>query len=129
MSRPSPENRNLPTAWVKSSLSTNPQGCVQVRSPRPGVIEIGDTKNPGGPTLTTPHADWEYFLGQIVNGTTDFRRLRAVFPPDGGFTLTDTGAPDSPTLTYTRAERDAFKLGAEAGELRGDSPRGTPVSA
>ncbi|WP_017573676.1 DUF397 domain-containing protein [Nocardiopsis halotolerans] len=115
--------------WFKASASTSAQGCVQVRSPREGVTEIGDTKNPDGPTLTVPHADWEYFLDQVVNGATGFRRLHAAFLPDGGFTLTDTGAPNSPTLTYTKAEWDAFKLGAEAGELRGDSPRGVLVSA
>ncbi len=129
MSRPSQENRVLPTAWVKSSLSTNPQGCVQVRVPYAGVIEIGDTKNPAGPTLTVPHADWEYFLDQVVSGRTVFRRLHATFLHDGGFTLTDTAIPNAPTLTYTKAEWDAFHAGALAGELRGDQPRGVLVSA
>ncbi len=115
--------------WVKSSLSTNPQGCVQVRVPYAGVIEIGDTKNPDGPTLTVPHADWEHFLDQVATGGTTFRRLRVAFLPDGGFTLTDTTIPNSPTLTYTKAEWDAFHAGALAGELRGEHPRGVLVSA
>ncbi|MEU5854567.1 DUF397 domain-containing protein [Nocardiopsis dassonvillei] len=129
MSRPSQEDQVLPTAWVKSSLSTNPQGCVQVRVPYVGAIEVGDTKNPAGPTLTVPHADWEYFLDQVVSGRTIFRRLHATFLPNGGFTLTDTAIPGSPTLTYTKAEWDAFHAGALAGELRGEHPRGVLVSA
>ncbi|MFI6575384.1 DUF397 domain-containing protein [Nocardiopsis sp. NPDC050513] len=114
--------------WTKSSFSSTGATCVQVRAPRPGVTEIGDTKNPDGPTLTVPGFDWEYFLGQVTNGTTDFGRLRAEFLPDGGFTLTDTGIPNSLVLTYTKSEWDAFKLGVEAGELRSEDPRGLLVS-
>jgi hypothetical protein len=114
---------------VKSSFSTNPQGCVQVRAPHAGVTEIGDTKSPDGPTLTVPNADWDHFLIQVATAGTDFGRLHADFLPDGGFTLTDTARPSSPVLTYTRAEWDAFKLGVEAGELRSGNPRGTLVKA
>lgn len=114
--------------WVKASASTSAQGCVQVRAPRAGVTEIGDTKNPGGPTLTVPNADWDYFLTQVTTGGTDFGRLHAEFLPDGGFTLTDTARPNSPVLTYTRAEWDAFKLGVVAGELRSGNPRGALVT-
>ena len=49
--------------------------------------------------------------------------------PSGGFTLTDTAAPNAPVLTYTKAERDAFILGVDAGELRSGSPRGVLVSS
>ncbi|ADH69633.1 DUF397 domain-containing protein [Nocardiopsis dassonvillei] len=115
--------------WTKSSYSSTGATCVQVRSLRGGVIEIGDTKNLTGPTLTVPHADWEYFLDQIATGGTIFRRLRAVFLPDGGFTLTDTAIPNSPTLTYTKAEWDAFHAGALAGELKGEHLRGVIISA
>ncbi|WP_159943589.1 MULTISPECIES: DUF397 domain-containing protein [unclassified Nocardiopsis] len=94
--------------WRKSSYSSTGATCVQVRSPREGLIEVGDTKNPGGPTLTVPHAEWEYFLDQVVNDTTSYRRLRARFLSDGGFTLTDTITPNSPSLAYTQAEWDAF---------------------
>jgi hypothetical protein len=92
------------------------------------VTEIGDTKNPDGPTLTVPDADWDHFLTQVTHGAADFGRLRAEFLPEGGFTLTDTARPDSAVLAYTRAEWDAFKLGVEAGELRSGNPRGTLVS-
>ncbi|WP_304452104.1 DUF397 domain-containing protein [Nocardiopsis sp. YSL2] len=114
--------------WTKSSYSSTGATCVQVRVPRAGVTEIGDTKKPDGPTLTVPNSDWDHFLDQIAMGGTDFGRLRAEFLPGGGFTLTDTTRPGSPTLTYTRAEWEAFKLAVEAGELRSGHPRGTLVS-
>ncbi|MFC9084881.1 DUF397 domain-containing protein [Nocardiopsis dassonvillei] len=115
--------------WTKSSYSSTGATCVQVRVPHVGVIEVGDTKNPAGPTLTVPHADWEYFLDQVATGGSTFGRLRIAFLSDGGFTLTDTAIPNSPTLTYTKAEWDAFHAGALAGELRGERPRGALVSA
>lgn len=129
MNHPAREERHLSPAWVKSSFSTNPQGCVQVRAPRPGMTEIGDTKNPDGPTLTVPNADWDHFLARVTTDGTDFGRLHAEFLPDGGFTLTDTTRPSSPVLTYTRAEWGAFKLGVDAGELRSGNPHGTLVKA
>lgn len=113
--------------WTKSSYSGTGATCVQVRVPRAGVIEIGDTKNPDGPTLTVPNADWEHFLTQVTHGTTDCGRLRAEFLPDGGFTLIDTTTSNSPVLAYTKTEWDAFKLGVDAGELRSDDPRGALV--
>ncbi|MGW5875286.1 DUF397 domain-containing protein [Nocardiopsis terrae] len=103
--------------WMKSSYSSTGATCVQVRSPREGVTEIGDTKKPEGPTLTVPHAAWDHFLDQVATGRTAYGRLRPQFLPDGGFTLTDTATPGSPTLVYTKAEWDAFELGARAGEL------------
>ncbi|WP_235005980.1 DUF397 domain-containing protein [Nocardiopsis sp. JB363] len=114
--------------WVKASASTSAQGCVQVRSPREGVIEVGDTKNPAGPTLSVPHSAWEHFLNQVTTGRTAHGRLRPEFLADGGFTLTDTATPDSPILVYTKAERDAFELGVQAGELRGARPQGILVN-
>lgn len=113
--------------WVKASASTSAQGCVQVRSAGAGLTEIGDTKNPHGPTLTIPNADWTYFLDQVAEGRADYRRLVPHFLPDGGFTLTDTAAPNDPTLVYTKAEWDSFKTGARAGELRTPDPRGVLV--
>ncbi len=114
--------------WTKSSYSSTGATCVQVRVPRVGVVEVGDTKDPDGPTLTIPNADWEHFLTQVTHGTTDFGSLRAEFLPDGGFNLTDMNTPNSPILVYTKAEWDAFKLGVDAGELRSDDPRGTLVA-
>ncbi|MCY9782556.1 DUF397 domain-containing protein [Nocardiopsis sp. EMB25] len=113
--------------WHKSSYSGGTNECVQVRTPHAGVIEIGDTKAPTGPTLTVPDSDWKYFLDQVARGTTDFGRLRAEFLPDGGFTLTDTAVPNSPVLAYSKSEWDAFKLGVDAGELRSHNPRGVLV--
>lgn len=113
--------------WTKSSYSSTGATCVQVCAPRAGVTEIGDTKNPDGPTLTVPNADWDQFLDQIAMGGTDFGRLRPEFLPGGGFTLSDTTRADSAVLTYTQAEWEAFKLGVEGGELRSADPRGTLV--
>ncbi|MFI6578534.1 DUF397 domain-containing protein [Nocardiopsis sp. NPDC050513] len=115
------------TRWVKSSASTSAQGCVQVRVPRAGMVEIGDTKNPDGPTLTVPDTDWDHFLTQVATGRTDYRRLRPTFLPHGGFTLTDTTTPHSPVLVFTQPEWDAFKLGVDAGELHSGHPRGVLV--
>ncbi|WP_017605238.1 DUF397 domain-containing protein [Nocardiopsis alkaliphila] len=113
--------------WVKSSASSNPQGCVQVRSTGEGLTEIGDTKDPHGPTLTVPTAVWDHFLDQVASDRNGYGRLSPRFLPEGGFTLTDTAVPGAPVLTYTEAEWVAFRLGAQAGELRGSHPRGVPV--
>lgn len=113
--------------WVKSSASSNPQGCVQVRSTGDGHTEIGDTKAPHGPTITVPTEDWDHFLDQITAGQGDDGRLSPCFLPDGGFTLTDTAGQGTPVLTYTRAEWEAFRSGVLAGELRGAHPRGALV--
>lgn len=112
--------------WIKASASTSAQGCVQVRSTGVGLTEIGDTKNPHGPTITIPNADWTYFLDQVAEGRADYRRLVPHFLPGGGFTLIDT-VTNTPDLTYTRAEWDSFKAGAQAGELRTPDPRGVLV--
>ncbi|GAA1469314.1 DUF397 domain-containing protein [Nocardiopsis exhalans] len=114
-------------SWTKSSYSSTGATCVQVRVARLGVIEVGDTKNPDGPTLTVTSADWSHFLAQVTHGTTDSGRLISEFLPDGGFTLTDTATPGSPVLAYTKAEWGAFKLGVDAGELRSDDLRGVLV--
>lgn len=113
--------------WVKSSASSNPQGCVQVRSNGDGHTEIGDTKDPHGPTLTVPTKEWDHFLDRVVADHGDYGRLVPCFLPDGGFTLTDTAVPGAPVLTYTKAEWEAFRSGVRAGELRGARPRGVLV--
>mgnify|MGYP001228267440 CR=1 FL=1 len=64
--------------WRKSSYSSNPQGCVQVRVPRKGMVEIGDTRESQGPTITVPHAEWESFLNQVVNGERTHGSLPSV---------------------------------------------------
>ncbi|WP_051045970.1 DUF397 domain-containing protein [Nocardiopsis alkaliphila] len=115
------------TGWTKSSYSSTGATCVQVRSVSASLTEIGDTKNPHGPTLTVPNSDWVHLLDQIISGRTDYRRLFPCFLPDGGFTLTDTTNPFSPTLTYTKAEWEAFETGVRNGQLRTPHPEGTLV--
>lgn len=115
------------TDWTKSSYSSTGATCVQVRSVNASLTEIGDTKNPHGPTLTVPNGDWAHLLEQIISGHTDYRRLLPRFLTNGGFTLTDTTDPLSPTLTYTKAEWDAFEAGVRDGELRTPHPEGALV--
>ena len=109
----------LQVRWVKSSFSSGSQGCVQVRPAGADRVEVGDTKDPDGPTLLVPEADWQRFLDQVADGAADYTgRLQPRFLPDGGFTLSDAERSDSPVLTYTKAEWDAFDAGVRAGELR-----------
>ena len=110
----------IATTWTKSSFSTTSQGCVQVRSAGEDQVEIGDTKNPNGPTLLVPDTAWEHLLDQVATKPAEYTgRLQPRFLPDGGFTLTDIEHAHSPVLTYTKSEWDAFYAGALAGELRG----------
>lgn len=103
--------------WVKSSFSTNPNGCLQIKRLSTHVV-IGDTKNPDGPTLTVANAHWDDFLHAIRTGSTTVTgALHATPEPDGGFAL-NSPAADSPILRYTRSERVAFLRGVSNGELR-----------
>ncbi|WP_312863453.1 DUF397 domain-containing protein [Spinactinospora alkalitolerans] len=45
---------------------------MRIRSPHSGVTEIGDSKNPDGPTLTVPNPDWDAFLDQVAAGVTEY---------------------------------------------------------
>ncbi|MFI6577598.1 DUF397 domain-containing protein [Nocardiopsis sp. NPDC050513] len=54
--------------WRKSSYS-GPQGCVQARRPDIGVVEIGDTTRPHGPTLLLSRSEWTRFLLQAKTDT------------------------------------------------------------
>lgn len=110
----------ISTTWVKSSFSTAGQGCVQVRSHGENEVEIGDTKNPDGPTLHVPDTAWQHFLDQVAAKATEYTgRLQPRFLPDGGFTLTDIERVHPPVLAYTKSEWDTFYAGVLAGEFRG----------
>lgn len=49
-------------------------------------------------------------------------------PCEGVAEIGDTKNPLGPALVYAKAEWGAFKLGAQAGELRGANPQGASVS-
>ncbi|MDA0565185.1 DUF397 domain-containing protein [Streptomonospora sp. S1-112] len=112
---PSVDTEDVP--WVKSSYSTNPNGCVQIKRLGDHVL-VGDSKHPDGPTLTVTAEEWDRFLDAfIAEGPESSGRLWASFHADGGFTLSTTD-PRDPKLVYTQQEREAFANGARAGELR-----------
>jgi hypothetical protein len=47
--------------WRKSSYSDGANGCVEISWPRLEGVAVRDSKNPGGPTLTFPAANWRAF--------------------------------------------------------------------
>ncbi|MFI9009370.1 DUF397 domain-containing protein [Actinosynnema sp. NPDC053489] len=49
------------TGWFKSSRSAENPACVEVRFV-PGAIDVRDSKNPTGPTLTFSRAAWAQFV-------------------------------------------------------------------
>lgn len=54
--------------WMKSSYSTRDGACVQARFAEPSkgtAVQIGDTKNPDGPTLTVTPAAFTSLLDAI----------------------------------------------------------------
>jgi hypothetical protein len=53
-----PTNR---TDWFKSSRSAENPACVEVRFV-PAAIDVRDSKNPTGPTLTFSRAAWTKFV-------------------------------------------------------------------
>ena len=59
------------TPWRKSTKSgTNGGNCVEMRRVD-DVIQVRDSKNPGGPTLSFSTKEWEAFLGRAKDGEFD----------------------------------------------------------
>lgn len=57
--------------WIKSSFS-NPQGttCVEVRADGT-TIEVRDSKDRSGPSLSFPEGEWAAFISGAQNGEFD----------------------------------------------------------
>jgi hypothetical protein len=57
-----------PGTWIKSSLSTYNGNCVEVQGLSGDTIRIRDSKNPGGRVLNFTTAEWDAFIGGVLNG-------------------------------------------------------------
>ncbi|WP_225846145.1 DUF397 domain-containing protein [Streptomyces sp. HPF1205] len=56
--------------WRKSSYSGGQGGeCLEVADGVPGLIPVRDSKDPEGPVLVFPAADWAAFVTAVGNGT------------------------------------------------------------
>jgi hypothetical protein len=57
------------TGWRKSSHSDNGDGgCVEITDALPRTIPVRDSKNPTGPALVFPAADWSSFVTAVKTG-------------------------------------------------------------
>jgi hypothetical protein len=56
--------------WTKAARSGNDGQCVEVRD-RGDVIEVRDSKDPGGPILRYTPGEWDAFLDGARNGEFD----------------------------------------------------------
>lgn len=57
--------------WRKSSCSGGQGNCVEVASNVPGMVAVRDSKDPDGPKLAFPPAEWEAFTAGIKGGEFD----------------------------------------------------------
>ncbi|MBB5118661.1 DUF397 domain-containing protein [Streptomyces eurocidicus] len=58
----------LPSAWRRSSHSTNGGNCVEVGTGLVGVIPVRDGKRREDPALTVSAAAWSAFVTAIRSG-------------------------------------------------------------
>ncbi|MFJ4095127.1 DUF397 domain-containing protein [Kitasatospora sp. NPDC089913] len=57
--------------WFKSSYSSNGGNCVEVAAnlaTSAGIVPIRDSKDPEGPSLVFPAAEFSSFLSAVRNG-------------------------------------------------------------
>jgi hypothetical protein len=57
-----------PGTWKKSSLSTYNGNCVEVAGLTSDTISVRDSKNPRGGVLSFTPAEWDAFIGGVLNG-------------------------------------------------------------
>jgi Domain of unknown function (DUF397) len=57
--------------WVKSSLSSYSNNCVEVAGLAGDTIRVRDSKNPRGGVLNFTQAEWDAFIGGVQNGEFD----------------------------------------------------------
>jgi hypothetical protein len=48
--------------WHKSSYSSQDGNCVEVATNMPGTVAVRDSKDPEGPGLLIPAAEWRAFV-------------------------------------------------------------------
>ncbi|MEV7775641.1 DUF397 domain-containing protein [Kitasatospora sp. NPDC086791] len=62
-------DRDLSKAvWFKSSHSQNGGSCVEVAPNYPGVVPVRDSKDPQGPALVFPAAEFAAFVNAVRDG-------------------------------------------------------------
>jgi Domain of unknown function (DUF397) len=54
--------------WRKSSYSSQSGNCVEVATNLPGAVAIRDSKDPSGPGLLIPAAEWQAFVRGLKAG-------------------------------------------------------------
>ncbi|MFH8469983.1 DUF397 domain-containing protein [Streptomyces sp. NPDC017991] len=55
--------------WHKSSYSNSDGGaCVEISGDLTAVVPVRDSKDPHGPVLVFPTADWTSFVSAVRNG-------------------------------------------------------------
>jgi Domain of unknown function (DUF397) len=57
-----------PHTWIKSSLSAYNGNCVEVAGLTGDTIRVRDSKNPRGGILNFTPAEWDAFIGGVLNG-------------------------------------------------------------
>lgn len=69
MNEPTIPNASSLHGWRKSTYSGNEGGsCIEVLDGYPTGVPVRDSKNPDGPALVFPSADWKSFVAALKDG-------------------------------------------------------------